>query len=377
MQRRRAARSISTATASAATRAPCPAGCDNCPADHNPGQEDPDGDGDGSVCDNCPADANPGQADSDFDAIGDVCDACVGFGAVDTDGDGFCDENDNCPNQPNPTQDDADGDGFGDACDICAGPGTIDTDNDGTCDEFDACTTDPTEACATLFACTGRDAPMSELYRINPATGVGFLVGPMGFFGCNGLAFDPTTGVLYALRSGAPVPNALWTVDTATGAATLVGPTGLTSAAEDIAFRADGALFSYHRTAAALRPRVHHHRRRDAVPARRGCPRGRRRHHVRPGRRPAARQFDQPEHHRRHDRGGRRPGAALLPAGPLRRAAHRRDGHPPSGAVYGIANCATTSSLGTLVTIGVPTGTVSVIGPAHHTAHRRHRLRPR
>ncbi|MGH7785787.1 MAG: thrombospondin type 3 repeat-containing protein [Candidatus Binatia bacterium] len=340
----------------------CPAGCDNCPADHNPGQEDPDGDGVGSVCDNCPADANPGQDDADFDAIGDACDACVGFGAVDSDGDGFCDENDNCPNQPNPTQNDSDGDGFGDACDICPGPGTVDTDSDGTCDEFDACVTDPTEACATLFACTGRDTPMSELYRINPSTGVGFLVGPMGIFGCNGLAFDPTTGVLYALRSGAPVPNSLWTVDTATGAATLVGPTGLTSGAEDIAFRADGALFSYHRSAAAL----------GRVSTTTGAvllfPSSGLSTAVGGGI-----TFDLAGDllHANSstlsaidDTNGN--GALLAPlAFPPSVCGGRRidatDTHP-SGVVYGIANCATTSSVGTLVTIGVPTGTVSVIG---------------
>ena len=38
---------------------------DNCPADYNPKQNDPDMDSFGDVCDNCPADYNPSQADGD------------------------------------------------------------------------------------------------------------------------------------------------------------------------------------------------------------------------------------------------------------------------------------------------------------------------
>ena len=224
----------------------CPAGCDNCPFATNPGQEDPDGDARGSACDNCPSIANPLQEDADFDGIGDPCDGCVGPGATDSDSDGACDLVDNCPSVANPGQEDSDGDSNGDACDTCFGTGTVDTDGDGLCDEVDPCVTDPTLACATLFACTGTGGASSTLYRINPMTGVGAAVGPMGIFGCGGLAFDPMTARLYAVGASPTFEDSLWTVDTDTGAAALVGPTGLTNAS-DIAFRSDGVLFSYHR----------------------------------------------------------------------------------------------------------------------------------
>ena len=226
----------------------CPSGCDICPFAFNPAQEDADGDGRGDVCDNCPADANPNQQDSDFDGIGDACDACVGFGATDTDGDAVCDPIDNCPTIPNPGQADADSDGRGDDCDSCVGPGTADMDGDGLCDESDPCPTDPTQVCATLFGCTGTGGAPSTLYRINPSSGVGFPIGPMGIQGCSGLAFDPTTAILYAVGDDSAFVNSLWTIDPATGSATLVGPTNQSSTS-DIAFRSDGLLFSYHRLA--------------------------------------------------------------------------------------------------------------------------------
>jgi hypothetical protein len=47
---------------------------DNCPAAHNPGQEDTDSDTVGDSCDNCIAAANPAQDDADLDGIGDACD---------------------------------------------------------------------------------------------------------------------------------------------------------------------------------------------------------------------------------------------------------------------------------------------------------------
>jgi hypothetical protein len=106
---------------------------DNCFLDHNPGQEDGDGDGQGDACDddndrdghpdtddNCPEVPNPSQADSDGDGQGDACDP---FTNLDTDKDGESDQADNCMAHSNPGQADGDQDGIGDACDATVGDG--------------------------------------------------------------------------------------------------------------------------------------------------------------------------------------------------------------------------------------------------------------
>src|SRR5262249_52056278 len=92
----------------------------------------------------------------------------------------------------------------------------------------------------TLFA---TDAVRGNLLTINPATGVGTVVGPTGLRSVPALAMDPNTGVLY-VGEGAGAPN-LYTVNPTTGAATLVGNTGLGVAAiSDLDFRTDGILYA-------------------------------------------------------------------------------------------------------------------------------------
>ena len=142
-----------------------PAGCDNCPSNYNPYQEDRDDDNRGDLCDNCPDDPNEDQLDTDNDGVGDVCDPCTdsdgdGYGdpgfanpgcpedncpdvynptQADTDNDGYADACDNCPTTYNINQEDIDEDLFGDVCDNCPNDPDNDIDNDGYCADVDNC----------------------------------------------------------------------------------------------------------------------------------------------------------------------------------------------------------------------------------------------
>ena len=92
----------------------------------------------------------------------------------------------------------------------------------------------------TLFA---TDAVRGNLLTINPATGVGTVIGSTGIPSVPALAIDPNTGILY-VGEGAGAPN-LYTVNPTTAAVTLVGNTGLGVAAiGDLAFRTDGTLYA-------------------------------------------------------------------------------------------------------------------------------------
>lgn len=99
----------------------------------------------------------------------------------------------------------------------------------------------------TLYTAQG-GSNSSNLYTVNPATGAVTIVGPTGR-GFTGLAFDPTSGILYGSTSTqSPLnPRSLVTVNPATGTTTLVGAygLGLTVTMADIAFDSAGQLYGY------------------------------------------------------------------------------------------------------------------------------------
>lgn len=87
----------------------------------------------------------------------------------------------------------------------------------------------------------------SDLYTLSTTTGVATSVGPTGR-ALTGLAFDPTSGILYGSTSNQSPLNAraLVTVDPTTGATTLVGAYGIGSdTLADIAFDSLGNLFGF------------------------------------------------------------------------------------------------------------------------------------
>ncbi len=93
---------------------------------------------------------------------------------------------------------------------------------------------------------------LATLYRIDPVTGAGALIGPIGFQRVSGMDFD-ASGVLYANaeRNDGSNTNVLITIDINTGTGTEVGPTGVAAFGfgdhfADISFRkSDGALYGY------------------------------------------------------------------------------------------------------------------------------------
>jgi hypothetical protein len=102
----------------------------------------------------------------------------------------------------------------------------------------------------SLYAITGAgedstaDYP-STLYILNPATGaVVSTVGATGFNHVTGLAFHPSTGVLYGVTSDGSSPSQLITIDPFSGVGTAVGATGLSSV-PDITFSPGGVLYAW------------------------------------------------------------------------------------------------------------------------------------
>lgn len=105
-----------------------------------------------------------------------------------------------------------------------------------------------------LYAADGAGGnPNTTLYKVNPATGArSQTIGEIGF-AVTGLAFDPTTGVLYGstATNDANEPGSLIRINVATGAGTLVGAsgtkiiTGCSSGTADITFITDGTLYGW------------------------------------------------------------------------------------------------------------------------------------
>jgi len=101
------------------------------------------------------------------------------------------------------------------------------------------------------LAHTGADGP-STLYQIDPLTGAGVVVGPVGFERCSGMASDAAERLVATCeRQDGSDTHVLVVIDPATGAGTEVGPTGVGllggfNTVTDISFRnADSALFAY------------------------------------------------------------------------------------------------------------------------------------
>jgi hypothetical protein len=99
----------------------------------------------------------------------------------------------------------------------------------------------------TLYAATGSGGATGNLYIVDPATATAVTVGPILAGGLpiaiTGLAFDPTSGLLYAITSNSSpnIPRHLVTINRVTAAATDIGALGIGGA--DIAFGADGTLY--------------------------------------------------------------------------------------------------------------------------------------
>ncbi len=101
-----------------------------------------------------------------------------------------------------------------------------------------------------LFAADGAGGnPNTTLYKVNPATGAKTeVIGTIGFQ-VTGLAFDPTTGILYGSTTSQDdtAPGSLIRINTETGAGTFLGQiiAGDDTGTADITFTTDGTLFGW------------------------------------------------------------------------------------------------------------------------------------
>ncbi len=101
---------------------------------------------------------------------------------------------------------------------------------------------------AGLFAVDGAGGNVAILYELDPTTGgVLSTIGATGFSHVTGIAFHPTTGILYGVVSNS---GQLITINTTTGAGTLVGTTG--EQIPDIDFNSAGTLYGWSERDAAF-----------------------------------------------------------------------------------------------------------------------------
>jgi PKD repeat protein len=95
---------------------------------------------------------------------------------------------------------------------------------------------------STLYATAitgGGGFEPSTLRTLNPFTGTSTIIGPTGFGPIAGLAFDPSSGIMYGITGG-PIGNLL-RLNLTTGAATLIGPTGFRAGSLEVG--PDGLLY--------------------------------------------------------------------------------------------------------------------------------------
>ncbi len=101
------------------------------------------------------------------------------------------------------------------------------------------------QATPPLYVADGNLDSSPSLHIMDPTTGLVITtIGPIGFR-VTGLAFHPTTGVLYgSTNNKSNSRDSIITIDITTGAGTLVGPTGR-GAMGGLAFDASGTLYGW------------------------------------------------------------------------------------------------------------------------------------